>query len=410
MAQFELAFGDAPMPLNVPDRNLLGIIEPREARPIQDVAEQLRQAAAAADEFLAGHHRLLIIVNDHTRPTPNSLALAALEPMIAGRDLRILVALGTHLPPTEDEHLRIFGPDFLARRRRCITHHDCRDRTGLLFHGRTSRGTDVRLNRGLTWADAVIAVNSVEPHYFAGFTGGRKSFLPGVAAEDAIARNHAHVIEPGSETMRLKGNPVHEDMAEAARMVSRPVFSIQFVLDRNHDPCSVYCGDLEATLDAAALDSRAVYARAIAGPADIVISVLRPPYDINFYQSQRAVEFARPALKSPGIHICVSACRAGVGNDDFIRVFDDCARPADLLTNPPSRSFGWHKSARLARVMADAELYTVVGIGDEFVRRAFMQPFATAQDALDAALRRLGTDATVYLIPDAGSVVPVLDN
>ncbi|MFO7637910.1 MAG: nickel-dependent lactate racemase [bacterium] len=405
-----LAWADRVMPLAVPDCNLLGVIEPNDVRPTQDIAAQLRQASATAEEFLAGHHRVLVIVNDHTRATPNNLALAALEPLLAARDVRILVALGTHRPPSEDELERILGPDLLACRRDCVGFHDCRDSKRLFFNGRTSRGTDVWFNHELMWAEAVIAVNSVEPHYFAGYTGGRKTFLPGVAAESTIAENHAHVIEPGSDTLSLRGNPVHEDMVEAARMVSRPVFSLQFVLDRNHDPYSIYYGDLEATLDAAALDCRAVYARPIREQADIVLSVLRAPYDINFYQSQRAVEFARPALKSPAIHICVSACRQGTGNDDFLQVFDDCARPADLLTKPTSRRFGWHKSARLARIMETARLWTVMGIDDATAARAHMRPFRNAQSALDAALAETGPDAKVYVIPDAGGVVPVIED
>jgi len=115
-------------------------------------------------------------------------------------------------------------------------------------------------------------------------------------------------------------------------------------------------------------------------------------------------------VKSPGIHICVSACRQGTGDDDFLKVFDDYARPADLLTNPPSRNFGWHKSARLARIMETVRLWTVMAIDDETAGRAHMRPFRCAQSALDAALAETGPDAKVYLIPDAGGVVPVLGN
>ncbi|HDQ99152.1 MAG TPA: DUF2088 domain-containing protein [candidate division WOR-3 bacterium] len=191
MAQFELAFGVTLMPLAVPDRNLIGVIEPNKVRPLQDIAEQLRQAAAAAEEFLTGHHRVLIIVNDQTRPTPNNLALSPLEPLLAGRDVRILIALGTHRSPSDDELQRILGPDLLARHHNCVGFHDCRDSKRLFFNGRTGRGTDVWFNRELMWTEAVIAVNSVEPHYFAGFTGGRKTFLPGIAGEETITRNHA---------------------------------------------------------------------------------------------------------------------------------------------------------------------------------------------------------------------------
>lgn len=407
--RFNLAWGEETRPLEVPERNYAGKLEPNEVIPVQDIASQLRQCAAAADEFLRGHHRVLVLVNDYTRPTPNNLALAGLAPLLDARDIRYLVALGTHRPPTDPEFAAVFGLDFLARNRDRIGCHDCDDKSRLFFKGRTTFGTDVWLNRELMWAEAVIAVNSVEPHYFAGFTGGRKTFLPGVAARSTVTANHDMVVREGSATLQLKGNPVHEDMTEAARMVVRPVFSLQFVLDRNHDPFSLYYGDLFASFEAATLDCRAVYSVQLKEQADVVVSVLPAPYDINFYQSQRAVEFALPALRPGGIHVCVSACRDGVGSDHFIKAFAGCRNPADVLALPRERhGFGWHKSARLARILADHELYTAVGAPDESVNAAFMTPFPSPQAALDAALAKLGPDARVLVIPDAGGVVPVL--
>jgi len=406
--KLQLGHGNTEQPLEIPDRNLLGVLEPREAKPVQDIAGQLRQCAATAEQFVEDHGRVLVLVNDYTRATPTNLALAELLPVLSGRDVRFLVCLGTHRPPTGDELEHVFGPDNLARVRDHIVFHDCHDKSRLFFKGRTTRGTDVWFNRELMWAECIIAINSVEPHYFAGFTGGRKSFLPGVAAEETIAHNHNLVIEPGSEPMKLKGNPVHEDMNEAARMVIRPVFSLQFVLDRNHDPFSVYYGDLYSTLEAGATDSRSVYSVPIKERADIVVSVLRPPYDINFYQSQRAVEFARPALKPGGTHICVSACHKGVGNDDFIRMFDGCRTADDVLSrSEENRRLGWHKAARLARIMQSTELCTVVGVPDDYPQRAFMRPFPTVGSALEHAFNRLGADATVFVVPDAAGVVPI---
>jgi nickel-dependent lactate racemase len=219
------------------------------------------------------------------------------------------------------------------------------------------------------------------------------------------------VTHAASMPFGLEGNPVHEDMTEAARMVPRPVFSVQLVQDRNHRLLSVRFGDLFESFEAACADAHRVYALPVREKASIIISVLQPPYDINFYQSQRAVEFARPALKSPSVQVTVSACRDGVGNDGFIKAFAGCAAPADILE--PARaeshsSFGWHKSARLAQIMQSARLFTVMGVNDDAVRSAFMTPYRTPQDALDAALAALGPDSRTYVIPDAGSVVPVL--
>jgi lactate racemase len=432
--QIEIPYGDETMLVRIPERNLIAVLKPSDCCPFHDTAVALKQAADECAAFVGDSQRVLVLVNDYTRPTPNAPILAALSPVLSGRDFKALVCLGTHRPPTDPEFERIFGSDFLNSS--LITHrssllcHDSKDKTKLFFLGKTSFGTDVWLNKELLWADKIITINSIEPHYFAGYTGGRKGFLPGIAGYDTTAANHNMVTRPGSQTFGLEGNPVHEDMTEAAKMVPRPVFSIQLVQDRHHALLAIHSGDLFRSFDAATKDAHKVFALPVTERADIVMSVLRPPYDINFYQAQRAVEFARPVLKNPSVHITVSACRDGTGNDSFIKVFQGCSSPSDILQSatcnqqsqiapgsspqpltpsPESRSvLGWHKSARLAQIMHTADLCTVMGVDDEVVKSVFMHPYKTAQDALDAAFARLGQDARVYIIPDAGSVVPVL--
>ncbi len=407
---FELAYGSSTQPLDVPDRHLLGILRPPEHHPFHDAKAELNRAAQACASFLGPAQRVLVLVNDYTRPTPNHTVLAALEPALAGRDVRYLVCLGTHRPPREHEYKQMFGSGFVERNRDRVVNHDCLDPSQLFFLGKTRFGTDVWFNRELLWAERIITINSIEPHYFAGFTGGRKGFLPGIAGHDTITHNHNMVTAAGSAVFALDGNPVHEDMTEAARMVMKPVFSIQLVQAQDHQLLAVHFGDLFESFAAATRHAYQVYAVPVSQPADIIVSVLQAPYDINFYQAQRAVEFARSALRHPSVHITVTACRDGIGNDGFIRVFAGCTAPSDVLMHKPDESavLGWHKSARLAQIMAATELFVVASIDDSAVRAAFMIPFRTVQDALDAALRRLGPSATVYVIPDAGAVVPVL--
>ncbi|MCX6841528.1 MAG: nickel-dependent lactate racemase [candidate division WOR-3 bacterium] len=421
----------AKQPVEIPDRNLIGVLQPNDCCPFHDTDAALKQAAEACAAFLGESQRVLVLVNDYTRPTPNAPVLAALDSALRDRDVKHMVCLGTHRPPTDAEYATIFGSDFLKSPIVC---HDSKDKARLFFLGKTSFGTDVWLNKELLWADKVITINSIEPHYFAGYTGGRKGFLPGIAGYDTITRNHNMVTRPGSQTFGLEGNPVHEDMNEAAKMLPRPVFSIQLVQDRNHRLLSIRSGDLFDSFSAATQDAHTVFAVPVKEKADIVLSVLGPPSNINFYQSQRAVEFARPLLKNPAVHITVSACFDDVGNDSFIQVFKGCKSPSDILAcgrmqmrepprtpssprpdsgnlqseicnleseivpcppqspipNPQSLSvLGWHKSARLAQIMQTADLYTVVGIDDKVVKSVFMHPFKTAQAALDAAFAKL---------------------
>jgi len=415
--KLELRYGDSTQPVEIPDRNLLGILRPNDCCPFHDSDAALRRAATGVRDFIGTSPRVLVLVNDYTRPTPNEAVLTMLEPVLADCDARYLVCTGTHRPPTDAEFNQVFGKSFYERRRDRIAVHDCRNQSRLFFLGKTRFGTEVRLNKELLWADKIITINSIEPHYFAGFTGGRKGFLPGVAAYDSVTQNHNMVTRPGSATFSLEGNPVHEDMTEAARMIPRPVFSIQLVQDRNHNLLSVRSGDLFRSFADAVSDAYKVFAVPVKEKADVVLSVLGPPYDINFYQSQRAVEFARLAFSNPAVQITVSACRDGTGNDGFIQAFQGCSRPSDvlastrhssLLTPHSSALLGWHKSARLAQIMETTELYTVMGIDDAVVKSVFMRPFHSIQEAVDLALERLGHDAKAYVIPDAASVVPVL--
>jgi len=408
--QVELAYGNGSEPLRVQDRNLIAVLKPNDCCPFHDTDAALKQTVEACAEFVSESQRVLVLVNDHTRPTPNAPILEALRPVLSGRDFRALVCAGTHRPPTDAEYETIFGAAVWTGHRDRVLCHEAKDGKRLFFLGKTGFGTDVWLNRELLWADKVVTINSIEPHYFAGYTGGRKGFLPGIAGYDTITRNHNMVTHPGSITFGLEDNPVHEDMTEAAKMLQRPVFSIQLVQDRLHRLLSIRSGDLFESFDEAAADAHKVFAVPVKEKADIVLSVLGPPSNINFYQAQRAVEFARPVLKDPSVHITVSACSDGIGNDSFIQVFRGCKCASDLLVGDrqPFSVLGWHKSARLAQIMEAADLYTVVGIDDAVVESAFMRPFKTAQAALDTALAKLGKDACVYVIPDAGSVVPVL--
>ena len=427
--------------IEVPDRNLIAVLKPNDRCRFHDTGAALQQAADACAGFLGSSQHILVLVNDYTRPTPSAPVLAALDATLRDRDVKYVVCLGTHRPAQPAELDAIFGSEFVGTRRDRIMQHDSRDKSRLFFLGKTSFGNDVWMNRELLWADKVITINSIEPHYFAGYTGGRKGFLPGIAGYDTITRNHNMVTHEGSATFSLKGNPVHEDMTEAAKMLPRPVFSIQLVQrdvktgtvppgvrrsgSEGLSPVfadsvattgllSISFGDLFKSFDQAAADAHKVFAVPVQEKADIVLSVLGPPSNINFYQAQRAVEFARPVLRNPSVHITVSACHDGIGNDSFIQVFRNCSSPSDILAPPSSllpphsSVLGWHKSARLAQIMQTADLYTVMGIDDTVVNSAFMHPYRTAQDALNAAFARLGPDARVYFIPDAGSVVPVL--
>ncbi len=388
----------------IPEENLLGILIPP---PASEKEIDLTPLIDATAEFLKNHSRILVLLNDYTRPTPNQTILRALLSLFQSRDTKFLICLGTHRPATTAELKTILGEETFHQTENRIVQHDARDPAQLFFLGKTDFGTEVWLNRALLWASAVITINSIEPHYFAGYTGGRKAFIPGIARYETIIQNHNLLLHPASRPLSLKGNPVHEDMTQAVRMLNKPIFSIQIVQDQKHNLISLHYGDIFQSFQQACARAYPIFATPIKQKADIVISILLPPYDINFYQSQRAVEFALPALKPGGIQITVSACRQGIGNDEFIQVLQSVSHPDQLLDGKMANHPGWHKAARLARAMQQAKLYTVMGVDDKLIKSVFMQPFHSIADAINHALTALGKTAKIYLIPDAGAVVPV---
>ncbi|MDR2471928.1 MAG: lactate racemase domain-containing protein, partial [Treponema sp.] len=219
---------DKQLPLEFPSENLLAVAEPNEYRTDM-TAEELIAAALAAPygpagtpadaeaakgrgaglaEFVRGGKRLLVIINDATRPTPTETILTGLLPAVEaaapGRALTLMVATGAHRAATENEYRQILGRHYAALRECCVC-HDARNDADMVDIGATRNGTPMLLNRRLFEADRIIATGSVEPHYFAGFTGGRKAFLPGIAAYKTVEANHKLALSPAARSLALDG-------------------------------------------------------------------------------------------------------------------------------------------------------------------------------------------------------------
>jgi nickel-dependent lactate racemase len=358
-------------------------------------------------EFLSGGGRLVVLVNDHTRMTPTAKVLAHLGETLSDADPVFVVATGIHRASTEDELHRILGAWYDRYGPRTFI-HDARDAAQMVHVGTTSRGTRVGLNRRVVEADRVLVIGSVEPHYFAGFTGGRKSIVPGVAAHETVEQNHALAMSAGSRPLALDGNPVHEDMAEAAALLTRPsIFAIMTVLDHENRIHFATAGDLERSFRDAARVAEELNSVAVPGMADIVVAVASPPLDMDLYQSQKAIEHGKLALADGGVLILVSECREGIGPPAFVEIMH-----AIRGGGAPGRAaggghlLGRHKAAGLVELMSRAELWAVTGLPRETLVGIGARPFGSLQAALDAALERKA-DARALFLMAASTTVPI---
>jgi len=341
----------------------------------------------------------LVIVNDGTRPTPTRTIFDLLRPACD-----VLVATGAHAAPTEAELALLFG-SHLQRLRPGI--HDAR-RSPCRDLGVTSRGTPVRLNASLFDHERILVIGSVEPHYFAGYTGGRKALLPGVAAYDTIEANHALYFEPGVEILRLAGNPVHEDMVEAVDMLDVEVHCLNTVVVADGALVAAFFGDIRRTLLQAADVARGCFSAAIEERADLVIACAPFPMDADLYQSHKALVNAARACKPGGVIVLVSACRNGIGP----RAFYDLTLAQGSVEKAAAYAkahyeLGYHKVASFAEILARHAVKAITGLPAEILRPLEMESWEPKD--LERAVTAVHEGAgTILYMPKASVTVPVL--
>jgi nickel-dependent lactate racemase len=258
-------------------------------------------------------------------------------------------------------------------------------------------------------ADRLLVIGSVEPHYFAGYTGGRKAIIPGVASYSSIVANHSLAMDLNAQPLRLAGNPVHEDLEEALRLLTiPPIFSLMLVLTPEHQLYSAYSGSIQETLVAAALKADEVFSLPFQKKADVLISVVYPPLDIDLYQSQKPIEHGKMALKEDGILILVMPCRQGPGSPDFQQLIlqsGDPERVRFLLYQP--YTLGQHRLIRNLKFLEEGgQVWGITELDPNFLSQTFIRPMPSLQEAVDKALARKGRAAKVHVLLNAGLCVP----
>jgi nickel-dependent lactate racemase len=424
--KINLPYLDKTYPLEFPDENLLAIAEPNEFKTAEDRETLLQKALArpvwedgkpamSLDEFLAGGKKILIIINDATRPTPTEAALKALLPFfeksgLTAENLTLLVATGAHRGPGEDEYHQILGSLYQTLRSRTI-YHDSKKDSDMVDLGTTRNGTPIILNKKLFEADRIIITGSVEPHYFAGFTGGRKAFLPGVAAHKTIEANHKQALSPKAKSLALDGNPVHEDMMDALPLIKVPVFSFMTVLDREQQVAVAEAGGIIASFYKSVESARKIFCVEIPALADIVVSVAKFPMDIDLYQSQKGIDNGACGLKDGGTLILISSCRRGIGDEAYAALLASSSSPADALSRiRDGYKLGYHKAAKMAEVSKRASIVAVSELSDERLKSMFIESAPSPQIALDGALERARkagiATPKILVLPDGCVTVP----
>ena len=414
MPSFELPYGDGRIDVEVPERNLMGVLEGKRL-PKTSLESAFEQAWSQpygiddpADGFREGG-QVVVVITDHTRPTPVRdlfpLIWERLSPPLLADDVTFLVGTGTHRDPTDEELDRMLGTireDFPVRI------HDC-DRN-LVEIGRSAHGTPIFVNRLVADADHVITLGHIGMHYFAGYTGGRKSILPGVAGRETIAANHAMLLGDGASACRYRGNPISEEMVEAAAMI-RHLLTVDVVLDANGAVAKVCLGDTEAAHAAGRTFWEAHFQVPLDERADIVVaSAGGHPKDINLYQAYKGVYTAARAVRDGGHVVLAASCPKGIGHPVFEDWLRRSRRPADIREILAHEGFrlGGHKALYLADDAERIHLHLRSGFSKQEARMCFFEPVDSLHDVVRSLLQHVGDDARVLMMPHAANTFPVV--
>lgn len=411
MVDLNIPFGKGgSMNLHIPTKNFLGELRPKDVPigselDVIDASLDEPLGAESIERFLEGGKDVVFIVNDGTRPTPTAKVLQALARRVDLSAFRYLIATGTHRGPNEEELRFIFGDQLEKVRSRIHSHDSKKDRCVHL--GRSKNGTDMEVNEMAVNADRLVIITSVEPHYFAGYTGGRKSFLPGVASHKTVTQNHRLAMRKEAQVLALEGNPVHEDMIDALSSVKgKRIFSVQVVMDRHQKVYKVASGDLFQAFDRAIEWANEVFVVDLNERADMVISVAPYPMDVDLYQSQKAIDNAKFAVKPGGTVLLVSKCRQGVGEEVFCQQLSASRNPHVILDNlQRDYKLGFQKAAKVAEIMTYANVCAVTELDEALLKKANITPFKNVQEAVDSLLKER-PDAKIIVMMDGSVTVP----
>ncbi len=412
--KIELPYHHHRISIEIPDGIQIEIVTAREhASRVQ--SDLFRQALAnplnsvSVEAFMNSGKEFLFIINDATRPTPTAVVLESVYDIIRDKDIKFMIATGTHRSPTLKELQDIMGRFYLEFKD-CILIHDARNEDELVKAGHSRAGHEIWINRHVHQARKMVVINSVEPHYFAGYTGGRKSFFPGIAGYHTIEQNHRFAMSQDSCSLKLRGNPVHEDMVDSLRCLGdKDIFSIQTVLDLKNNIFAVTAGHIHDSFMAAVREAESIFSVKVRNQSDIVIAVVLPPKDINLYQAQNSLENAKLILKDGGILILVSSCREGIGPSAFFDLLSGSSTPQEVLkTVENGYKLGYHKAVKIAQTLERAEIWGVTELPESQLESIFIRSFHSLQEAVGQAVQSQGSRASMTVLMDSDRAVPVI--
>jgi nickel-dependent lactate racemase len=427
--KIRLAYGRDGLTIDVPDRNLAGILKQSSRSPLEDPVSELEQqlqhprGTSPLLEKARGASSAVVVISDITRPVPNTLLLPPIlrtlrEARVPRERTTILIATGLHRSSTVEELSRLVGGTVNNQYR--VESHHARAIDEQRFLGHTQRGTPVYIDERYCAADLKITTGFIEPHLMAGFSGGRKLVAPGCAGEATIKALHSpkFLEHPNCREGCIDGNPLHDELLAIAAMAGHD-FIVNVSLDADHAVTGMFVGDpLLAHAEGVARVREMVGAK-IDREADIVVTTSAGyPLDLTYYQAVKGMTAALPVVREGGTMIIAAECAEGLGSKEFSAMATEYPTSAGFvhaIMERPVVIDQWQleeaaKAARKAKVVLVSG-----GIPEHQKSRLFVESAPTVEHALEEALRRYGPQARVAVIPQGpytlvGTNQPPADN
>jgi len=413
----KLKYGKEEIQLPIQDENIIKILNLKKQKALLNPENRLKSllknpisSLSLGDLIIQKKaKKILIIVNDITRPTPYEVILPPLldelhQIGIKKENIIFMVATGIHRSNSREEIKEMFGENIFSAYK--FINHNCDDPHSKDL-GNLKSGNKLWVDPIVSDIDFIITTGVIVPHYFAGFSGGRKSILPGICGRRTIEGNHSRMVSSDSRAGNLKGNPVHQEMQEAAEKVGVD-FNINVVTDENHQIIEIVAGELFTSWQQGVEICKKIYLCPIEKKADVVIaSAGGYPKDINVYQAQKALNNAYQAIKPGGTIILLAECSEGYGEPTFKKWIEEANTPDDIIKRLKNKFvLGGHKAYSIAKLAKEVEVIFVSSLPSETIRKLFFIPMENISQALNYVQDKYGENFQAYILPSGNTVLP----
>ena len=420
MTNYDFLYGDGKKSIALESERIIKVVETTDFPVIENMQQAVLDAiyhpigCAPLSAMVKPGQKIAFICNDPTRVANSFVFMPILvEELhklgIKDEDMTIVFALGTHRVMTHEEMVEAVSPQVAEKIR--MVNSDAKQQADFAFFGNTSRGTPVWINKELCNVDHIIMTGSIVHHYFSGYGGGRKAILPGCAAWETVRHNHSFMLDERAGLGKTVGNPVYEDQMEGVGLFAKThsLFLFNVVLNVKHEFLKIFAGDYIKAHQEACKFVDLVYGVEIPREADIVIASCGGyPKDINVYQMQKTMDNAQLAVRKGGVVIMVAECREGSGSkalEDTFRTLKN----GDAIQKALEEHFeiGANKAFAISRLMKKADYILVTALDKQLAKdMLYAGAVDTIAEALAMAIKKVGPDYTLILMPSGGLTVP----